>query len=150
MEISDKLKEFMGIAGEEMTAYGERVVSRVTHPLETLAKALKEGMPTEENPLGMFGIAGITHGVITTKIGTKFSEQSDNTWTDGEHTFESLGDLIKGLPELTKGKPVVEKSPVVKGGPTDWSTKNLLPKLEDLPPQFSKEVQDARIAKEKP
>ena len=65
MEISDKLKEFMGIATEKVVAYGEQVKERVTNPLQTLATALEEGMPTEENPTGMFGAGGITkiHGL---------------------------------------------------------------------------------------
>lgn len=40
--------------------YINTVKGRLADPLGTLATALKEGMPTKENPLGMFGFGGIT------------------------------------------------------------------------------------------
>lgn len=45
--------------------YKQDVLNRVQNPGQTLATALREGMPTEQNPLGMFGAGGITkvHGL---------------------------------------------------------------------------------------
>src|SRR5574340_755774 len=40
--------------------YINTVKGRLADPLGTLATALKEGMPTKENPLGMFGFGGLT------------------------------------------------------------------------------------------
>lgn len=44
--------------------YKQEVLNRVQNPGQTLATALEQGMPTEEQPLGMFGLGGITkmHG----------------------------------------------------------------------------------------
>lgn len=38
----------------------EGVKHRVTNPTETLAKAIREQMPTKENPMGGVGIPGVT------------------------------------------------------------------------------------------
>ena len=40
--------------------YGGEVKNRVMNPGQTLATALQQGMPTQENPLGMFGAGAIT------------------------------------------------------------------------------------------
>lgn len=45
---------------EYLRKYGAEVKNRVMNPGQTIAAALKEGMPTEQNPLGMFGFGGIT------------------------------------------------------------------------------------------
>jgi len=113
MELSDKLKEYMGVVKE-----------RITNPTQTLATALKEGMPTEENPLGMFGIGSISKiedslaglrkivrdeiasgkvaeqtnqkwGKFTTKEGDIFKEQPDGSWDSGKEVFSSMADFLK-------------------------------------------------------
>ena len=40
--------------------YGGEVKNRVMNPGQTLATALQQGMPTEQNPLGMFGAGALT------------------------------------------------------------------------------------------
>lgn len=40
--------------------YKKDVLNRVQNPGQTLATALQQGMPTEQNPLGMFGFGGMT------------------------------------------------------------------------------------------
>ena len=47
--------------------YKNSVINRVSNPGQTLATALQEGMPSEENPVGMFGIGSIGKAGKATK-----------------------------------------------------------------------------------
>lgn len=48
-----------------LRAYGGQVKNRVMNPGQTLSAALQQGMPTQENPFGMFGAGAVTkiHGL---------------------------------------------------------------------------------------
>ena len=103
--------------------YGGEVKNRVMNPGQTLATALQQGMPTQENPLGMFGVGNIAkagkatehtaeelfrlrrHGdgsKITLPDNTKIFKMKDNSWVDetgkiifedSQHMYDSLKDL---------------------------------------------------------
>ncbi|MDX9756252.1 MAG: hypothetical protein RBT52_01905 [Sulfurimonas sp.] len=75
--------------------YKKDVLNRIQNPGQTLAIALKEGIPTEENPLGMFGFGGIT----------KLNKGTPSVFTSGR-TKEPIpsyySDTPSNLPEGTR------------------------------------------------
>jgi len=104
---------------EYLRQYGGEVKNRVMNPGQTLATALKEGMPTEQNPLGMFGVGsvgkvgkGVEESFLTnmskdkqkiilpdktaifkTKEGTWVNDQGKLIFEDSQHMMDSLRDL---------------------------------------------------------
>lgn len=118
--------------------YGGEVKNRVMNPGQTLATALQQGMPTEQNPLGMFGFGGLgTVGKvakaaehtpeelfmlrrhsdgskITLPDSTKIFKMKDNSWVDekGKIVFEDTQHMYDSLKDLQMVKQQQQMAPM--------------------------------------
>lgn len=79
--------------------YVGRVKGRFADPLGTLATALKEGMPTKENPLGMFGFGGLVKGQLIGR-GTKVAPNLDIVSRRFEQPGPEFGVHVSTNPEV--------------------------------------------------
>ena len=112
--------------------YGGEVKNRVMNPGRTLATALQEGMPTEQNPLGMFGAGALTkmHG-LPNVFKTKRKEMPDWKYDEPKSAipegFKAAKDnQVIQLPDGTKMFKLQD------GSYTDTTGKLMFPDLKAL------------------
>lgn len=124
MNLMDMYKEWF-------VPYAGQVKYRILNPGQTLATALKEGMPTQENPVGMFGIGSIgkagrvakrlvqevpeeidqtlrhvSRQKVTLPTGEQVMKMKDGTWADqtGKTIFDDTQHMYDSLKDLSMSK----------------------------------------------
>ena len=129
--------DLMQMYKQWFTPYAEEVKQRVANPGQTLATALQKGMPTEQNPMGMFGAGGLgtigkvakaaehtpeelfrlrRHGdatKITLPDSSEVFKMKDNSWADktGKVVFEDTQHMYDSLRDLNMQKQQQQMAP---------------------------------------